>query len=146
MSTFQCGLREVEHVSEIPLDHPQMSDSLIDSIYSNSKVSLLISWIYQAQSKHSRQHMTTDLDQQRWQNYLLFALILFKYLSLFLPVDHFICLVERRLCYAFFGGLHADLNKFCKRKNRNSFAKFDWDCMESRKRRSSKSEEANPTF
>lgn len=105
---------------------------MIDPIYSNSKVSLLISWLYLKQLNRNKLLFSPDLDQRRLHIYVLLALTVFKYLTLFYRVDHFIWLLERRLCYTFFGGLHADLTKFCKRKPRNvvysrhlSFAKFD---------------------
>ncbi|KAH8416299.1 hypothetical protein KR222_005384 [Zaprionus bogoriensis] len=122
------GAEFLKPIAALLINRCQQSNSAYVKLSTNSKVSLLISWLYLLQLNRSR--LLFDLGQRHLHIYVLLALIAFKFLALAYRIDHLICLLERRLCYAFFGGLYADLNKFWQQKSavfrrHISLAKFD---------------------
>lgn len=97
-----------------------------DDLHRNSKVSFCISGLYLLQLNQSK--LLLGLSRNQLHIYVLITLISFKYLELAYRLDHLIWKLENRLCYAFFGGLYADLTKYFKCqtfKKRVLFRKLD---------------------
>jgi len=120
MPIVKCRLCDAEHVS-LQLLLPttcHMDVQLIDDdLHRNSKVSFCISGLYLLQLNQSQ--LLLGLSHNQLHIYALITLISFKYLELVCRLDHLIWKMENRLCYAFFGGLYADLSKFFKRQTFN---------------------------
>ncbi|XP_002012265.2 trimeric intracellular cation channel type 1B.1 [Drosophila mojavensis] len=121
------GAEFLKPVAALLINRCQLQNVAYVKLSTNSKLALLVTWLYLVQLNHSR--LLLGLRRCQLQLYVLLALTIFRILAVFCRMDHLIWQLENRLCYALFGGLNADLNKFFKRKialaPRKSFSKLD---------------------
>ncbi|XP_023037433.1 trimeric intracellular cation channel type 1B.1 [Drosophila willistoni] len=127
------GAELLRPVASLLINKCQGNNHAYVKLSTNSKLALMISWLYVLETNHN--HLILGLTRHQLQGYLLILLITFKYLSLAYRTDHLIWLIESRICYTFFGGLYSDLSKFFNRqtaspgdeirRRRWAFKKFD---------------------
>ncbi|XP_060658772.1 trimeric intracellular cation channel type 1B.1 [Drosophila nasuta] len=106
------GAEFLKPVAALLINRCQLTNAAYVKLSTNSKVSFCIALVFVLQLNQSQ--WLFGLSRRQLHIYVLIVLILFKYLSMACRMDHLIWKLEKHLCYAFFGGLSADLAKFFK--------------------------------
>ncbi|KAL7733505.1 hypothetical protein ACLKA6_004975 [Drosophila palustris] len=107
------GAEFLKPIAALLINRCQATNAAYVKLSTNSKVSFCISGLYLLQLQQSQ--LLHGISRRQLHIYALITLISFKYLSMAYRMDHLIWRLENQLCYAFFGGLYADLAKFFKR-------------------------------
>ncbi|KAH8366158.1 hypothetical protein KR093_009802, partial [Drosophila rubida] len=106
------GAEFLKPVAALLINRCQLTNAAYVKLSTNSKVSFCIAMAYVLQLNQSQ--LLLGLSRRQLHIYVLITLISFKYLTMACRMDHLIWRLEGHLCYAFFGGLSADLAKFFK--------------------------------
>ncbi|XP_017036082.1 trimeric intracellular cation channel type B isoform X2 [Drosophila kikkawai] len=110
------GAEVLKPIAGILINRCQKNQLAYIKMSSNTKLALFLSILFVLEIQKSP--LVLGLTRHQLLVYSLVMTITFKFLSLVYRTEHYIWLMEHRLCYTFFGGLSRDLNKFFKHKQK----------------------------
>ncbi|KAH8283324.1 hypothetical protein KR054_003175 [Drosophila jambulina] len=117
------GAEVLKPMAGILINRCQKNQLAYIKISNNSKLALFLSSLFVLQIHKSP--LILGLSRHQLLVYSLLMTITFKFLSLAYRTEHYIWLMEHRLCYTFFGGLSGDLSKFFKQQ-RKAYIRRMW--------------------
>ncbi|KAH8239108.1 hypothetical protein KR032_000933 [Drosophila birchii] len=110
------GAEILKPIAGILINRCQQNQLAYIKMSNNSKLALFLSILFVLEIHKSP--LILGITRHQLLVYSLVMTISFKFLSLAYRTDHYIWLMEHRLCYTFFGGLSGDLNKFFKHQRK----------------------------
>ncbi|KAH8384297.1 trimeric intracellular cation channel type B [Drosophila serrata] len=110
------GAEVLKPMAGILINRCQQNQLAYIKMSNNSKLALFLSILYVLEIYKSP--LILGLTRHQLLVYSLVMTMTFKFLSLAYRMEHFIWLMEHRLCYTFFGGLSGDLRKFFKHQRK----------------------------